>query len=44
MEPLKKLFPTLAEWPSEKWMARSNLYHVAYACIRGILDASLGRI
>ncbi len=39
----KRLFPTLAEWPSEKWLGLPIALLIVVGCIGGIVDLVLGR-
>jgi hypothetical protein len=41
---LRELFPSLAEWPAEKWMLLPIALLLVIGCIIGVGDAILGRI
>ena len=41
---LKRLFPNMAEWPTEKWLGVPVLLLWGWGCLAGILDLAFGRI
>ena len=39
---LKRLFPTLAEWPAEKWLGVPIAILILFGCIMGLSDLIFG--